>query len=656
MKIDRTITLAATIFLLMLSNTYAGVIFQDDFESDSSSWLCSGGELSKWTAGYGDCGTTAGFGPEWKMGSGRNSNNAVYAWKKSGVSNGYRSESQKWLSGSAVKSEIYNRWYMKVPPASEFNKAISPGFKFWRYVLRENGYSLPPEVYINVQGSTFANGTLGVWVNGTTDFKSFTAVSNFNDGTWHCHEIRIKCNSTSTTADGIIEYWLDGNKKASYTGVMVGPVDNAAIHRVGVGIGNVSDSDWYQTNWSAIGFDDYVVSTDYVGPDDVVIPGPAPVVNLSADKTSGYIPLSVNFTDGSTNLPTAWDWDFGDGTHSALQNPTHTYTSAGIYTVTLTATNAYGSSIKSIPSYIVVNAVVNTTGSTTTSLFTESFEDTNFASRGWYDSTGGILSTTEHIDGSTKSLQMRFRAGDTKPYGGSPGRMLFTPSDQVYVSYWVKYSSNWVGQPAAYDHHEFYILTNKDNDYSGLAWTHLTAYIEQNHGRPVMTLQDGANINTSYINQDITNTTENRSVAGCNGDSDGYGNGSCYQNGDWFNGKVFMTALKYFADTAGSYYKNDWHHVVAYFKMNSIINGKAVKDGQIKYWFDDELAINYTDVVIRTGANPNMQFNQFVIAPYLGDGSTVDQSFWIDNLNVYTAASNSYGLSTPTGLKLQLVD
>ena len=437
---------------------------------------------------------------------------------------------------------------------------------------------------------------------------------------------------------------------------MVGPVDNAAIHRVGVGIGNVSDSDWYQTNWSAIGFDDYVVSTDYVGPDDVVIPGPAPVVNLSADKTSGYIPLSVNFTDGSTNLPTAWDWDFGDGTHSALQNPTHTYTSAGIYTVTLTATNAYGSSIKSIPSYIVVNAVVNTTGSTTTSLFTESFEDTNFASRGWYDSTGGILSTTEHIDGSTKSLQMRFRAGDTKPYGGSPGRMLFTPSDQVYVSYWVKYSSNWVGQPAAYDHHEFYILTNKDNDYSGLAWTHLTAYIEQNHGRPVMTLQDGANINTSYINQDITNTTENRSVAGCNGDSDGYGNGSCYQNGDWFNGKVFMTALKYFADTAGSYYKNDWHHVVAYFKMNSIINGKAVKDGQIKYWFDDELAINYTDVVIRTGANPNMQFNQFVIAPYLGDGSTVDQSFWIDNLNVYTAASNSYGLSTPTGLKLQLVD
>ena len=59
-------------------------------------------------------------------------------------------------------------------------------------------------------------------------------------------------------------------------------------------------------------------------------PGPGPV--------SGAHPLTINFADTSTPAPTAWNWDFGDGNTSALQNPAHTYTSAGTYSVTLTAT------------------------------------------------------------------------------------------------------------------------------------------------------------------------------------------------------------------------------------------------------------------------------------------------------------------------------
>ncbi len=52
---------------------------------------------------------------------------------------------------------------------------------------------------------------------------------------------------------------------------------------------------------------------------------------------------TVQFTDQSQNLPRSWDWDFGDGTaHSNLQNPSHTYTMPGTYSVTLTTTNAAG--------------------------------------------------------------------------------------------------------------------------------------------------------------------------------------------------------------------------------------------------------------------------------------------------------------------------
>lgn len=53
---------------------------------------------------------------------------------------------------------------------------------------------------------------------------------------------------------------------------------------------------------------------------------------------------TVTFTDLSTNAPFAWDWDFGDGGSSTLQNPVHTFPTNGSYDVCLTATNATGSS------------------------------------------------------------------------------------------------------------------------------------------------------------------------------------------------------------------------------------------------------------------------------------------------------------------------
>ncbi|AKB51062.1 Cell surface protein [Methanosarcina barkeri str. Wiesmoor] len=68
-----------------------------------------------------------------------------------------------------------------------------------------------------------------------------------------------------------------------------------------------------------------------------------PVANFTVNKTSGYYPLTVLFNDLSQNA-ISLSWDFGDGANSTEQNPVHTYSAAGTYTVRLTATNANGTS------------------------------------------------------------------------------------------------------------------------------------------------------------------------------------------------------------------------------------------------------------------------------------------------------------------------
>jgi len=82
---------------------------------------------------------------------------------------------------------------------------------------------------------------------------------------------------------------------------------------------------------------------------------PPPVADFSGTPTTGKKPLAVTFTDLSTNDPTTWDWDFGDGSaHSNLPNPTHEYSSKGKYTVSLTVTNDGGSDTESKHHYIDV--------------------------------------------------------------------------------------------------------------------------------------------------------------------------------------------------------------------------------------------------------------------------------------------------------------
>lgn len=83
----------------------------------------------------------------------------------------------------------------------------------------------------------------------------------------------------------------------------------------------------------------------------------APVANFTANTTSGCAPLTVSFSDQSSNNATSWSWIFNGATPSSSisPNPTVIYNTPGIYSVTLTASNAGGSNTKTMTNYITVN-------------------------------------------------------------------------------------------------------------------------------------------------------------------------------------------------------------------------------------------------------------------------------------------------------------
>ena len=80
-----------------------------------------------------------------------------------------------------------------------------------------------------------------------------------------------------------------------------------------------------------------------------------PEADFYASNTKPCANVAINFTDNSTGTYDTWAWDFGDNITSGLQNPSHTYTSGGNYTVSLTISNGCGNDTKTENNYITVN-------------------------------------------------------------------------------------------------------------------------------------------------------------------------------------------------------------------------------------------------------------------------------------------------------------
>jgi len=106
----------------------------------------------------------------------------------------------------------------------------------------------------------------------------------------------------------------------------------------------------------------YTVSLTVTGPggsttmtrEDLVAVGDPVTADFSGAPLAGDRPLEVSFTDLSSGTIDTWSWDFGDGGTSSEASPTHVFTTAGLFTVSLTASGLGGTDTRTVADYVSV--------------------------------------------------------------------------------------------------------------------------------------------------------------------------------------------------------------------------------------------------------------------------------------------------------------
>jgi len=82
-----------------------------------------------------------------------------------------------------------------------------------------------------------------------------------------------------------------------------------------------------------------------------------PIAEFTATPRAGHAPMTVYFTDLSIGDIVEWHWNFGGGSTSNEKNPVYTYSTEGVYTVTLQVRDTNGRvSAYSVPDYILVTS------------------------------------------------------------------------------------------------------------------------------------------------------------------------------------------------------------------------------------------------------------------------------------------------------------
>ncbi|WP_082088245.1 MULTISPECIES: PGF-pre-PGF domain-containing protein [unclassified Methanosarcina] len=198
-------------------------------------------------------------------------------------------------------------------------------------------------------GTVYAGGTFTVTVHIWTDqyIEAPTLDENLPDG-WNISIIESDgavFQNTETFKESTLEWiWVEGLQPGR---------KKTVVYRVTVPSASEPGNFTISGNVSAYS----ISAVPVIGASGIIVIYPLPEAGFSANPLSGIAPLTVQFTDLSTNNPDSWEWDFdGNGSIDSSEiNPSWTYEIPGTYTVTLIAANTtYGNDTETKTGYITV--------------------------------------------------------------------------------------------------------------------------------------------------------------------------------------------------------------------------------------------------------------------------------------------------------------
>ena len=219
--------------------------------------------------------------------------------------------------------------------------------------------------------------------------------------TWQ--QIVVKANGTYINA------YLSGTMGSGFPVATTAiPAISASLWYIGATTGGTNLFQGYMDELAIWNRESQPIASLYPQSTEFESMGGVPLASFTNSTVSTNIPVTVQFTDTSIIPPNNWLWNFGDGSTSTLQNPSHTYTTAGTYTVTETTGNMVG--------YSSTSTTITTTVGMPYASFTES-------------PTGGspgvlVAFTDTSVKGTSSGLTYNWSFGDTAgttPYSSTVG-------------------------------------------------------------------------------------------------------------------------------------------------------------------------------------------------------------------------------------------
>ena len=471
----------AGVLLVVPNFASATVIFQDNFDTCTSN--CTAAQLaapSGWAQWYGPNSATVGgvtHNPGEITAPGRGGGGKSFkTWRAGPNWEGYNGTFAYYFPGS--HTDIYMRYYVKLPSALELTCSGGSYMKLWRY----NTNGGPGEIYLNMNhdGSLRNSGRLQLYTagHGHTTILDNANLRALMDDTWHSWEWHVNLST------GVVEFWVDGVRRYNASNWNFGGGSFSLMQHFSMG--NVGAGCTWQPTWQAQDIDDFVLSTTYVGPSGGTTPPPAtdttpPVISNpqpSATLGAGTVSTTMRVT---TNENATCKYGTSNVAYSSLPS-TFSTTGATSHSTSLTGlTNGSSAtyyvrcidssgnaSTASTPITVAVSTTQPSTPPSTSNIFFQDNFDNNCSGTAcnssgnapsgyiqWYKS-GGTTATADSVThysgefspggrgGTGKSLKLWRHSGVFGDYTGSLAYDFSKSTNNLFMRYYLK-------MPTAFD-------------------------------------------------------------------------------------------------------------------------------------------------------------------------------------------------------------